>query len=50
MVKKFDQNGVVIDTGSPEDEPEVQDDQSSDKVLDRTAMAATNRDRPEQMA
>lgn len=48
MVKKFDKNGVVIDTGSPEDEPEVQGEPKGDNVLDRTAMAATNR--PDQMA
>ena len=42
LIKKFDKNGVVIDTGGPDDEPEVQGKPAPD-VLDKTAMAATKR-------
>jgi hypothetical protein len=42
LVKKFDKNGLVIDTNSPEENPEVQGQPAPD-VLDRTAMSATKR-------
>jgi len=42
LVKKFDKNGLVIDTNSPSDDPEVQAKPAPD-VLDRTAMSATKR-------
>ena len=36
LIKKFDKNGVVIDTGSEGDEPEVQGEPGKN-VLDTTA-------------
>jgi hypothetical protein len=42
IVKKFDKNGLVIDTNSPNDDTEVQASPAPD-VLDRTAMSATKR-------
>ena len=47
LIKKFDKNGVIIDTGSEGDSPEVQGKPAPD-VLDKTAMAAAKR--PDQMA
>jgi len=48
LVKKFDKNGLVIDTNSPSDEPEVKGEPKGNDVLDQTAMAAAKR--PDQMA
>lgn len=42
LIKKFDGNQLIIDTGSDSDNPEVQANPAPD-VLDKTAMAATKR-------
>jgi hypothetical protein len=43
LVKKFDTNGIVINTNKPGDNKEVQAEPDNTNVLDQTAMSATKR-------
>jgi hypothetical protein len=43
IVKKFDSNGIVINTRQVGDEQEVQSEPDNKNVLDQTAMSAAKR-------
>jgi hypothetical protein len=43
IVKKFDSNGIVINTRQVGDEQEVQGEPDNKNVLDQTAMSAAKR-------
>lgn len=43
LVKKFDTNGIVINTKNPGEEQEVQAEPNDHSVLDQTAMSAAKR-------